>query len=375
MGIINHSSWTSGGRNISSLLKLKDIMVKTKQTARKESGSGSGMQRAEFPEETSQSEDLPSSPSRMRVTETQGDTEDSETWPGGGEPTTSTSQQWQTSIVLPRHMSISGMDPSFIKYYWEHGMTPYLMENLMTKKGWTLEMINKVIKNCNQVWKMNVDPVQNNQYDNEMDTDEELGPLPHMEDNAGTAAATVTSEMMYVEGGPSAQTRLGARVMTVPKRGGGRGAPVACKEPRNPSRGRGRSGAHRRRGGNPRYDPTKPTELSWIHDKSGILHHAKNRRHRYRPGTLAPWEIRHYQKRTNLLIKKAPFARLVREIVQDFKQDLRFQSSAISALQEAAEAYIIRLFEDTNLCAIHAKRVTIMPKDIQLARCIRGERA
>ena len=119
-------------------------MVKTKQMARKESGSGSGMQRAEFPEETLQSEDLPSSPSRMRVTETQGDTEDSETWPGEGKPTASTSQQQQTSIVLPRHTSVSGMDPSFIKYYQEHGMTPYLMENLMTKRGWTLEMINKV---------------------------------------------------------------------------------------------------------------------------------------------------------------------------------------------------------------------------------------
>ena len=78
----------------------------------------------------------------------------------------------------------------------------------------------------------------------------------------------------------------------------------------------------------------------------------KNRKHRYRPDTLALREIRHYQKRTNLLIKKVPFARLVREIVQDFKQDLRFQSSAIGALQEAAEAYIIRLFEDTNVCAI-----------------------
>ena len=67
--------------------------------------------------------------------------------------------------------------------------------------------------------------------------------------------------------------------------------------------------------------------------------------------------------------------RLVREIAQDFKTDLRFQSSAVMALQEASEAYLVGLFEDTNLCAIHAKRVTIMPKDIQLARRIRGERA
>ena len=96
---------------------------------------------------------------------------------------------------------------------------------------------------------------------------------------------------------------------------------------------------------------------------------------RYRPGTVALREIRKYQKSTELLIRKLPFQRLVREIAQDFKTDLRFQSSAVLALQEAAEAYLVGLFEDTNLAAIHAKRVTIMPKDIQLARRIRGERA
>ena len=77
----------------------------------------------------------------------------------------------------------------------------------------------------------------------------------------------------------------------------------------------------------------------------------------------------------DLLIRKLPFQRLVREIGQDFKTDLRFQSRAMLALQDAAEAYLVGIFEDTNLCAIHAKRVTIMPKDIQLARRIRGEKA
>jgi histone H3 len=101
----------------------------------------------------------------------------------------------------------------------------------------------------------------------------------------------------------------------------------------------------------------------------------KPKPHRYRPGTVALREIRKYQKSTELLIRKLPFQRLVREIAQDFKTDLRFQSSAVLALQEASEAYLVGLFEDTNLCAIHAKRVTIMPKDIQLARRIRGERA
>ena len=95
--------------------------------------------------------------------------------------------------------------------------------------------------------------------------------------------------------------------------------------------------------------------------------------HRYRPGTVALREIRKYQKSTELFIRKLPFQRLVREIAGDFKTELKFQSTAILALQEAAEAYLVGLFEDTNLCAIHANRVTIMPKDVQLARRIRGE--
>ncbi len=95
---------------------------------------------------------------------------------------------------------------------------------------------------------------------------------------------------------------------------------------------------------------------------------------RFRPGTVSLREIRRYQKSTELLIRKLPFQRLVREIAQNFKQDLRFQSNAILALQEASEAYLTLLFEDTNLCAIHAGRVTIMPKDLKLARRIRGDR-
>ncbi|CAG8491878.1 3820_t:CDS:2 [Paraglomus brasilianum] len=97
---------------------------------------------------------------------------------------------------------------------------------------------------------------------------------------------------------------------------------------------------------------------------------------RYRPGTLALREIRHYQKTTDLLLRKLPFARVVREISQEFITEgdvgLRWQSAALLALQESAEAFLVHLFEDANLCAIHAKRVTLMQKDIQLARRIRG---
>ncbi|KAI8827088.1 histone-fold-containing protein [Fimicolochytrium jonesii] len=102
--------------------------------------------------------------------------------------------------------------------------------------------------------------------------------------------------------------------------------------------------------------------------------------HRYRPGTVALREIRKYQKSTELLLRKLPFSRLVREVAADLAslefggdgQPPRWQAQAIMALQEASEAFLVHLFEDTNLCAIHAKRVTIMQRDIQLARRIRG---
>ena len=95
--------------------------------------------------------------------------------------------------------------------------------------------------------------------------------------------------------------------------------------------------------------------------------------HRYKPGTVALREIRKYQKSIDLLIRKAPFQRVVRDVAENYRRDLRFQSSAVLALQEAAEAYLVGLFEDTNLCAIHANRVTIMTKDMQLAVRMRGD--
>lgn len=95
--------------------------------------------------------------------------------------------------------------------------------------------------------------------------------------------------------------------------------------------------------------------------------------HRYLPGTVALREIRKYQKTTQLLIRRLPFQRLLREIISTFA-DLRIQASAVNAFQEACEAYLVSLFEDCNLLAIHAKRVTIMVKDMNLARRIRGEK-
>ncbi|XP_043487527.1 histone H3.3-like [Polistes fuscatus] len=99
------------------------------------------------------------------------------------------------------------------------------------------------------------------------------------------------------------------------------------------------------------------------------------RKPQYRPapGSLVLREIRHYQKSTELLIRRAQFQRVVRDITFNFGKNLRYQAAALSALQEACETYLVGLFENTNLCANHAKRITIMPKDIALARRIRGE--
>jgi len=98
------------------------------------------------------------------------------------------------------------------------------------------------------------------------------------------------------------------------------------------------------------------------------------RKMRWRPGTVALREIKRYQKATELLLAKAPFQRFVRAICDGIDGQIRFQSQALLALQEAAESYLTGLFEDANLCAIHALRVTVMKKDLDLARRIRGER-
>ena len=126
-------------------------------------------------------------------------------------------------------------------------------------------------------------------------------------------------------------------------------------------------------------DVPDPGDLEWLASHPAVAGSGKVPRtqiyagqkkrkvRRYRPGTVALREIRRYQKSLELLIRRMPFQRLVRVIAQVHNPYLRFQSSAILALQESAEAYLVGLLEDSNLCAIHAKRVTIMPKDMQLA--------
>ena len=102
----------------------------------------------------------------------------------------------------------------------------------------------------------------------------------------------------------------------------------------------------------------------------------KKKPHRFRPGTVALREIRKYQKSAERLIRRAPFVRVCREILARVsgRPDLRYSREAVDALQEATEAYLVGLFEDAQLCAIHAKRVTVMPRDMALARKLRRDR-
>lgn len=97
-----------------------------------------------------------------------------------------------------------------------------------------------------------------------------------------------------------------------------------------------------------------------------------SKRTRYKPGTVALKEIRRYQNSTDLLIRKLPFQRFVRSIAQQYKADVRFQGPALACLHESLEAYLTGVFEDANACAVHARRVTILKRDLSLVDKIRG---
>lgn len=157
------------------------------------------------------------------------------------------------------------------------------------------------------------------------------------------------------EKGKTTTTKGGRKKTTTTKRGGNK---------TTATRGGGNKTSVVKRGGNKTPARKKAPEVGGI-----------KKPHRFRPGTVALREIRKYQKTTDLLIRKLPFQRFVREIAQDYKTDLRFQASAVLATQEFAENALIKLLEEANLCAIHAKRVTVMPKDLQLSLRIEGKRA
>ena len=383
-------------------------MARTKQTARKDIGGKQlAMGRGKKNPTPGRSAD------RKVVVEYSSD-EEPQPAEGAGAPKRVKRQIHLTLPTSPAHVTTT---ESFTAFFINHGLTRAL-QKAFAKRGWSTDQMREFVTNFQ---KKHGQQVPMPKIYGDEDTTEEEG----IELADGSKAAKKTAGGAGGSGGSKPRKK--------PTAGGGAGTSggSGAREGDGPStssaggsggkkRGRDDDGdddPNKRRktgsGGEPpkklvaRKEPRKkaiayppidrklpalyisrPKErtalgqrvLDWTDEQKRKIHEARMqgrqiKPHRYRAGTVALKDIRHFQGSTALLIRKLPFQRLVREIAQDFKTDLRFQSAAVLCLQEAAEAYLVRLFDDANLCAIHARRVTIMQKDIQLARRIRGERA
>ena len=221
------------------------------------------------------------------------------------------------------------MPKEWIPYFQQHGMTARMRNALRTKK-WTTTQIALVVRKYPN-------------FKTYPDASPEPTPEPSEESSPEDSGVEPSVATRRRESSPvAAQPRPGTR------RGGGSDSKKSYPKKQIAAKKE------------PRKQFSLPTGLK--------------KPHHYRLGTVALRQIRHYQKSTELLIRKLPFRRLVREIAQGYMFDVCFQAAAFSALQEASEAYLVGLLEDSNLCAIHSGCVTIMPRDIQLARRIWGER-
>ena len=323
----------------------------------------------------------------------------------------------QIHLTLPTSPAHVTMTESFTAFFINHGLTRAL-QKAFAKRGWSTDQMREFVTNFQ---KKHGQQVQMPKIYGDEDTSKEEG----IELAEGTRAAKKTAGGAGGSGGskPRKKPTAGGGAGTSSGGSGARegGGPSTSGAGGSRGKKRGRDGdgddddpnKRRKTGGGgeqpkqqaahkeplkkgivyPPIDrklplfyishPKERTELGqrvldWTEEQKRKIHEARMqgrliKPHRYRAGTAALKDIRHFQGSTALLIRKLPFQRVVREIAQDFKTGLRFQSVAVLCLQEAAEAYIVRLFDDANLCAIHARQVTIMPKDLFLARRIRGE--
>ena len=386
-------------------------MARTKQTARKNTG-GKPLAMGRGKKDPKKDSKPGRSADRKVVLEYSSD-EDPQPAEGAGAPKRVKKQIHLTLPTSPAHVTTT---ESFTAFFINHGLTRAL-QKAFAKRGWSNDQMREFVTNFQ---KKHGQQVPMPKIYGDEDTSDDEG--PELAD--GTKAAKKTTGGAGGSGGskPRKKPAAGSRSSGAGGTSGGDG-PSTSGVGRSGSRKRARDDDDdeddpnkcRKTGGEtapppplvahkePRkkgtvYPPidrklpvlyiSRPKErtllghrvLDWTEEQKRKIHEARMqgrlvKPHRYRAGTAALQDIRHFQKTTALLIRKLPFQRLVREIAQDFKTDLRFQSAAILCLQEAAEAYLVRLFDDANLCAIHARRVTIMPKDILLARRIRGERA
>ena len=390
-------------------------MARTKQTARKDTG-GKPLAMGRGKKDPKKNPP-PGKPADRKVVVEYSSDEEPQPTEGAAAPKRVKKQIHLTLPTSPAHVTTT---ESFTTFFINHGLTRAL-QKAFAKRGWSTDQMREFVTNFQKKHGQQV-PMPKIYGDEDTSEEEGIeladgarvakktaggaggsgGGKPRKKPTAGGGAGTSGGGGAREGGGPSTSGG-GAGGSGGKKRGrddddddddpnkrrktgdGGKQPKpqVARKEPRK----KGIAYPPIDRKLPPLYisRPKERTELGhrvldWTAEQKRKIHEARmqGRRikpHRYRAGTVALKDIRHYQGSTALLIRKLPFQRVVREIAQDIKTDLRFQSAAILCLQEATEAYLVSLLEDSNLCAIHARRVTIMPKDIQLARRIRGERA
>ena len=365
-------------------------MARTKQTARKNTGGKPlAMGRGKA---NPKKNPTPGRVDRKVVLEYSSDEDNPQQVEGAGAPKRAKKQIHLTLPSSPAHVTTT---ESFTAFFINHRLTRAL-QKAFAGRGWSTDQMREFVANFQKKHGQQV-PMPKI-YGDEDTSDDEGRELA----DGTKAAKKKTTGSARGDDGPSTSGRSvggsGSRKRARDddddeddpnkrrKTGGGDAPPkpmVAHKEPRK--KGTGYPPIDRKL---PVLYISRPKErtmlghrvLDWTDEQKRKIHEARMqgrqvKPHWYRAGTVALQDIRHFQKTSALLIRKLPFQRLVREIAQDFKTDLRFQSAAILCLQEAAEAYLVRLFDDANLCAIHARRVTIMPKDILLARRIQGEHA
>ena len=388
-------------------------MARTKQTARKNTGGKPlAMGRGKA---TPKKNPTPGRSADRKVVVEYSSDEEPQPTEGAAAPKRVKKQIHLTLPTSPAHVTTT---ESFTTFFINHGLTRGL-QKAFAKRGWSTDQMREFVTNFQKKHGQQV-PMPKIYGDEDTSEEEGIeladgarvakktaggaggsgGGKPRKKPTAGGGAGTGDGSGAQEGGGPSTSGAGGSGGKKrgrddddddddpnkCRKTGGGGKQPkpqVARKEPRK----KGAAYPPIDRKLPPLYisRPKERTELGhrvldWTNEQKRKIHEARmqGRRikpHRYRAGTVALKDIHHYQGSTALLIRKLPFQRLVREIAQDIKTGLRFQSAAVLCLQEATEAYLVGLLDDANLCAIHARQVTIMPKDIQLARRIRGERA
>ena len=387
-------------------------MVRTKQTARKDTG-GKPLAMGRGKKDPKKNPP-PGKPADRKVVVEYSSDEEPQPTEGAAAPKRVKKQIHLTLPTSPAHVTTT---ESFTTFFINHGLTRAL-QKAFAKRGWSTDQMREFVTNFQKKHGQQV-PMPKIYGDEDTSEEEGIeladgarvakkttggaggsgGGKPRKKPTAGGGAGTSDGSGAQEGGGPSTSGAGGSRGKKRGrdddddddpnkrrKTGDGGKQPkpqVARKEPQK----KGIAYPPIDRKLPPLYisRPKEITELGhrvldWTAEQKRKIHEARmqGRRikpHRYRAGTVALKDIHHYQGSTALLIRKLPFQRVVREIAKDIKTDLRFQSAAILCLQEATEAYLVGLLEDANLCAIQARRVTIMPKDIQLARRIRGERA